>query len=530
VQWWYGHNAVAFFLTTPFLGLMYYFMPKAAERPVYSYRLSIIHFWSLIFLYIWAGPHHLLHSALPEWAQTLGVTFSIVLIAPSWGGMINGLLTLRGAFDKVRSSAVLKFLVLAITAYGMATFEGPMLALRSVNALSHDTDWTVGHVHSGALGWNGFLAFAMVYWMIPRIYGTKLWSESLANTHFWIATLGIVIYVVTMWISGITQGTMWFAFNEDGRLQYRDWIEILNAIKPFYWLRFIGGALYLTGILLCVVNIWKTMSSGKMIANELAEAPALVPDSDHEALIATAMAVKDPRERGNALHSLVERWPTLLSIMAALALIAGGVMEIVPSLIQGALAPKIATVTPYTPLELTGRDIYIREGCVGCHTQMIRTIRAEVERYGEYTRPGEGVYDRPFLWGSKRTGPDLAREGVIRPMAAWHYQHMLEPASVSPGTVMPAYPWLISDDIDLSDIQAKLSALAGTPIHTPYSAKQIINAVADTKVQALAVADRLRREDQRLSDVQGLENKEIIAVIAYLQRLGTDFGKTSAGK
>jgi len=530
VQWWYGHNAVAFFLTTPFLGLMYYYMPKAAERPVYSYRLSIIHFWSLIFLYIWAGPHHLLHSALPEWAQTLGVTFSIVLIAPSWGGMINGLLTLRGAFDKVRTSAVLKFLVLAITAYGMATFEGPLLALRSVNALSHDTDWTVGHVHSGALGWNGFLAFAMIYWMIPRIYGTKLWSESLANTHFWIATLGIVIYVVTMWISGITQGTMWFAFNEDGRLQYRDWIEILNAIKPFYWLRFIGGTLYLIGILLCVFNVWKTIRSGKMIADEPAEAAALIPDSDHEAQIATALSVKDPRERGNALHSLVERWPTLLSILAALALIVGGALEIVPSLIQGALAPKIASVTPYTPLELTGRDIYIREGCSGCHTQMIRTIRAEVERYGEYTRPGEGIYDRPFLWGSKRTGPDLAREGVLRPMAAWHYQHMLDPESVSPGTVMPAYPWLISDDLDLSDLQAKLSALAGTPIYTPYSPKQIVNAVADAKTQALAIAAQLRSEDQRLSDVQGLENKEIIAMIAYLQRLGTDLGKTSPGK
>src|SRR5689334_15773684 len=221
VQWWYGHNAVAFFLTTPFLGIMYYFLPKAANRPVYSYRLSIIHFWSLIFIYIWAGPHHLLYTAVPDWAQSLGVVFSIMLIAPSWGGMINGLLTLRGAWDRVRDSVVLKFLVVAVTAYGMATFEGPMLSLKSVNAISHFTDWTIAHVHVGALGWNGFLTFGILYWLIPRMFNTKLYSQKLANMHFWIGTLGIIFYAVPMYWAGFTQASMWKQFTESGQLKYQ---------------------------------------------------------------------------------------------------------------------------------------------------------------------------------------------------------------------------------------------------------------------------------------------------------------------
>jgi len=255
VQWWYGHNAVAFFLTTPFLGLMYYYMPKAAERPVYSYRLSIVHFWSLIFIYIWAGPHHLLNAATPEWAQTLGVVFSVVLIAPSWGGMINGLLTLRGAFDKVRKDPVLKFLVAAVTFYGMATFEGPLLSLREVNALSHNTDWTIGHVHSGALGWVALLLFGMIYWLAPRLWKTKLYSEGLANLHFWIAMIGIVVYTVTMWISGIATGWQQLQVNESGEATYK-FSEMVQFTIPFYWARAAGGALFLVGVLLAMVRQW----------------------------------------------------------------------------------------------------------------------------------------------------------------------------------------------------------------------------------------------------------------------------------
>lgn len=527
VQWWYGHNAVAFFLTTPFLGLMYYFMPKAAERPVYSYRLSIIHFWSLIFLYIWAGPHHLLNTSLPEWAQTLGMTFSIVLIAPSWGGMINGLLTLRGAFDKVRTSSVLKFLVLAITAYGMATFEGPLLAIRSLNALSHNTDWTIGHVHSGALGWNGFLAFAIIYWMIPRMYRTTLWSEAMANAHFWMGTVGIVIYAITMWFAGVTQGTMQLSFTPEGTLMYRDWIEIVKASTPYYWLRFLGGSLYLTGMIMCAVNTVMTMRQGNFLAEEPAQAPALAGDTNHDQQIADAIAEPNLRERGNKLHALLERWPTAFIILTALMLAIGGVMEIVPNLVQGALSPKIASVTPYTPLELAGRDIYIREGCSVCHTQMVRTLRAEVARYGEHTRAGEHIYDRPFLWGSKRTGPDLAREGILKPSASWHYQHLFQPRDTSPGSNMPNYPWLTTDKTDFAILPTKLRVLAGAPMLTPYSQVEIDNAIPHAKAQAHVIAEEIRSSLPSLDD-QELESREIVAVIAYLKRLGTDLSKSPA--
>jgi len=258
VQWWYGHNAVGFLLTTPLLGMMYYFLPRAAERPVYSYRLSIIHFWALVFLYIWAGPHHLLYSALPDWAQTLGMVFSIMLIAPSWGGMLNGLLTLRGAWDRLRTDPVLKFFVVAVSFYGMSTFEGPMMSIRSVNALSHYTDWTIGHVHSGALGWVGMAIFATFYWMGPRVYGKPLYSVSLATTHFWLATIGIVLYVVAMWTSGITQGLMWRAIDSNGLLQYPNFLDTLTALNPFYWIRLIGGTMYLVGLLMCAYNLYRT--------------------------------------------------------------------------------------------------------------------------------------------------------------------------------------------------------------------------------------------------------------------------------
>src|SRR3954463_846177 len=257
VQWWYGHNAVAFFLTTPYLGLMYYFLPKAANRPVYSYRLSIIHFWALIFIYIWAGPHHLLYTALPDWAQSLGVVFSVMLIAPSWGGMLNGLFTLRGAWDKVREDPVLKFMVVAITAYGMATFEGPMLSLKSVNAISHFTDWTIAHVHVGALGWNGFLTFSVLYYIIPRIFNTQLYSKKLANTHFWVGTIGILLYTVPMYWAGFTQSTMWKTFTEEGQLKYQ-FLETVQYLKPFYAMRSIGGTIYLIGVFIMVYNLIKT--------------------------------------------------------------------------------------------------------------------------------------------------------------------------------------------------------------------------------------------------------------------------------
>ncbi len=278
-QWWYGHNAVAFFLTVPFLAMMYYFVPKQAERPIYSYRLSILHFWSLIFLYIWAGPHHLLYTALPDWAQTLGMVFSVMLWMPSWGGMINGLMTLNGAWDKVRTDPIIRMMVMALAFYGMATFEGPMLSIKAVNSLSHYTDWTIGHVHAGALGWNGMISFAAVYYLVPRLWKReRLYSLRWVNWHFWMATIGIVFYAASMWVAGVTQGLMWREYGADGYL-VNSFVETVAALRPMYLLRAFGGSLYLAGVVVMVANVWLTIA-GRLRAEAPLQDAAYDPEAD----------------------------------------------------------------------------------------------------------------------------------------------------------------------------------------------------------------------------------------------------------
>jgi len=262
IQWWYGHNAVGFFLTAGFLGMMYYFVPKQAGRPIYSYRLSIVHFWALVFTYIWAGPHHLHYTALPDWAQSLGMVMSLILLAPSWGGMINGIMTLSGAWEKLRTDPVLRFLIVSISFYGMSTFEGPMMAIKTVNALSHYTDWTIGHVHSGALGWVALVSLGSMYYLIPRLFGRELYSLKLVEVHFWVSTLGIVLYITAMWVSGIMQGLMWRAVTQEGTLTY-SFVESVQAMHPFYIIRFLGGALFLLGTLVMCYNLWKTVAGAK---------------------------------------------------------------------------------------------------------------------------------------------------------------------------------------------------------------------------------------------------------------------------
>jgi len=264
IQWWYGHNAVGFFLTAGFLGIMYYFMPKQAGQPVYSYRLSVVHFWALAFTYIWAGPHHLHYTALPDWTQSLGMVFSVILLAPSWGGMINGIMTLSGAWEKLRTDPILKFLVVSISFYGMATFEGPMMAIKTVNALSHYTDWTIGHVHSGALGWVGMISIGAMYFLIPRLFGREIYSKRLIEIHFWVATIGIVLYISSMWISGIMQGLMWRAVNPDGTLTY-SFVESVQAMHPYYIIRLLGGVLYLSGMLIMAYNIFRTIAGARPV-------------------------------------------------------------------------------------------------------------------------------------------------------------------------------------------------------------------------------------------------------------------------
>jgi cytochrome c oxidase cbb3-type subunit I/II len=521
MQWWYGHNAVAFVLTTPFLGLMYYFMPKAAERPVYSYRLSILHFWTLIFMYIWAGPHHLHYTALPEWASTLGMAFSVMLWMPSWGGMVNGLLTLRGAWNKVVEDPVLKFFVVAVTAYGMSTIEGPMLSIKSVNALGHYTDWVIAHVHTGTLGWNGFLTFGMIYWLMPRLFQTRLHSTKLAEAHFWFATFGMILYVAAIYSAGLTQGLMWRAFDDTGRLQFPDFIETTMKLIPMYWVRALGGSIYILGVLLMGYNILRTwMARPKTYEEPVVQAPPLpkrAPAADHAG--GSEPADLWARIVAARWHRRWEGLPVTFTVLTVLTVGVASLFEIVPTFLIRSNVPTIATVEPYTPLELAGRDLYIREGCFNCHSQMVRPLRHETERFGEYSKPGEFVYDHPFLWGSRRIGPDLARQGG-KYNDLWHVRHMENPRAITPRSIMPAYPDLLTNDLDFASIQPRVDAMA--MLGVPYGSA--VNHASDlAREQARGVAAAIAEQ----GGPANLADKEIVALVAYLQRLGTDIKRPS---
>lgn len=497
VQWWYGHNAVAFFLTTPFLGLMYYYLPKAVNRPIYSYRLSILHFWSLVFIYIWAGPHHLLYTSLPEWAQTLGMVFSVMLWAPSWGGMINGLLTIKGAWSTLKNDPIVKFFVAALTFYGMATFEGPLLSIKSVSAIGHYTDWIIGHVHGGTLGWNGFMVFAMFYWMVPRLWKTKLYSASLANTHFWLGLTGTIFYYVSMVSAGITQSLMWKSLTPEGTLTYPDFIETVVRIVPLYWVRGFAGLLYLGGFCIMLYNMYKTIKA----------APADQSEPQYEvARTGYAIQEDDP-------HRRLEGAGFAFSVFAFIAIAVGSVIEIYPTLnLHRYLRPE-KVVSPPTPLELAGRDIYVKEGCYTCHSQQIRSMVSEALRYGAPSTLEESMYDRPYQWGSKRTGPDLARVGKKYPNL-WHFNHMLDPRAVTPKSIMPSYSWLLSKKTDFIALRKKLSVMK--QLGVPYEHDMIANADIYAQKEAKLIAEDLEKNGAP----KDLEGKEIVALIAYLQSLG----------
>jgi cytochrome c oxidase cbb3-type subunit I/II len=555
VQWWYGHNAVAFFLTTPILGIMYYFLPKAAERPVYSYKLSVIHFWSLVFLYIWAGPHHLLNTALPNWLQLLGMTFSLMLWAPSWGGMLNGLLTLRGAWGKLRTDPVIKFFVAGVTFYGMATFEGPLLSIKSVNALAHYTDWIIAHVHAGALGWNGFMAAGMFYWLVPRLWNRPLHSTALANVHFWLGLTGMLLYISAMWTSGINQGLMLNATAENGTiLKYPNFIETLNAIRPLMLLRVVGGTLYLTGFLLMAYNIWRSIR-GAAVVNGTMEVFVETPTPADNlglrstflsapvvyttcallgsfiwmftsgwlniiGLVGTAMcvllAIGHYETRGTQWGEwydrlLVNALP--FTVLTFLSVVIGGLIQIIPMLtIDRRLQTEDRVARVYTPLELAGRDLYVREGCYNCHSQMIRTLVPDVMRYGDYSRLGESIWDHPYQWGSRRTGPDLARVG-IKYNHAWHYDHLENPRNISTGSNMPAYTWLLTAPTDYAALSSKIRVQRMLGIPYPSWSPALIDTLA--KEHAKDIAKELRVQGRFVDP-----DREVVALIAYLQCLG----------
>ncbi|MFN9712648.1 MAG: cytochrome-c oxidase, cbb3-type subunit I [Planctomycetota bacterium] len=531
MQWWYGHNAVAFFLTTPFLGLMYYFLPKAAERPVFSYKLSIIHFWSLVFIYIWAGPHHLHYTALPEWASTFGMLFSVMLWMPSWGGMINGLLTLRGAWHKVTSDPILKFFVVGLTFYGMATFEGPMLSIKSVNALSHYTDWTIAHVHSGALGWNGFMTFGMIYWLLPRLYQTKLWSTKMAEWHFWIGTIGILLYIIPIYVAGITQGLMWRALDEYGGLQYK-FLETVQTIVPFWWTRVFAGALYVVGVLMLAINAIMTwLSRPATYEVPVYSAPRLnrafydpaIPKSSLEGTPVLEFANKVDQVAQMNWHRRWEHLPVWFTIATTVAVLIASAFEIIPMFLIRSNVPTISTVKPYTPLELAGRDIYVAEGCYNCHSQMIRPMVAEKLRYGDFSKAGESIYDHPFQWGSRRIGPDLAREGGLQ-SSFWHWRHFENPTSLSEGSVMPSYQHLLNARLNFNAITDRVRA--ASYLGAEYSF-DIDKSPEVARLQAEKIAAEIIAQGGSVDyNGQLIKDSTAIALIAYLQRLGTDLYKT----
>lgn len=533
MQWWYGHNAVAFFLTTPFLGLMYYFLPKAANRPVFSYKLSILHFWSLVFIYIWAGPHHLHYTALPQWASTLGMLFSLMLWMPSWGGMINGLLTLRGAWQKVSVDPVLKFFVVGITFYGMSTFEGPLLSIKSVNGLSHYTDWTIAHVHSGALGWNGMMSFGMLYWLAPRLFQTQLWSRRLASTHFYVGTAAILLYIVPIYVAGLTQGLFWRAIDSNGQLMYPDFVETITAVKWMWWFRVLGGLLYVGGTVMLALNYFMTWR-GRPATYEVPVYRA--------ARLSKTETIKDPQADSTigdapvlgfakwldrwgqmAWHRNWERLPLKFTLLTTIAVIIASLFEIIPTFLIRGNVPTIASVQPYTPLELAGRDIYVSEGCFNCHSQMIRPMVAETKRYGEYSKPGEFIYDRPFQWGSRRIGPDMAREGG-RQSNLWHYLHLENPQSVNEQSVMPSFVHLLDTSIDFEKITDRV--WAAHQLGAPYD-EELTNAPEMAKQQAEKIAADIASQGGPVKRGELMTyDSQVIALIAYLQRLGVDLFAT----
>ncbi len=499
VQWWYGHNAVAFFLTTPFLGVMYYFIPKAANRPVFSYRLSIVHFWSLIFLYIWAGPHHLLYTALPDWAQTLGTVFSIMLIAPSWGGMVNGLLTLRGAWDRVREDPVLKFMVVGVTAYGMSTFEGPMMSLKNVNAITHYTDYIIAHVHVGALAWNGGLAFAMLYYIVPRIYGTTMYSNRLANVHFWLATLGILFYAIPMYIAGITQSLMWQDFTADGTLRYPNFLETVVRLAPMYALRAIGGTLFLTGGVIAVYNLYRTARQGALIPGEEMQAPAMQqPAGAHR----------------ESWHRSLESRPVQFAVLTFVVgrhrrrrrIRAHGAHPVEHPqhrVGQAVYAARDRRTRPVYPRRL--RRMPFADGAAAARRD--RQVRRLLEAGRVRVRP-------PVPVGVEANGPGSpprrrqvsgllalrAHEAAVGDLAA--VDHARLPVDVR----RPARA-----------VARRGKIITLRRLGVPYPDGYERQAASDLAAQAAKIADGLK-----LSGFNTSADREIVALIAYLQRLGTD--------
>ncbi len=538
MQWWYGENAMAFLLTVPFLGLMYYFLPKAAERPVYSYKLAIVHFWSLVILFVLAGPHHLHYTSLPEWASTLGMLFGVMLWMPLWGGLINGFLTLRGAWKRVGTDPVLKFFVVGLVFYGLSAVEGSLFSIKSINGLGQYTDWTIAHVHAGALGWNGMMTFGMVYWLAPRLFQTKLWSTKLASAHFWISTVAVLACILPLYLAGMMQSSMLLELDDTGRLTYPDFITTVQPLAKFRWASLIGGALYLFGFVLMTTNYlmtWMTRPATYDVPVYSAR-PLIAMSEPMEPNVSSTLETVPVLDAAKKLdvwtqlrwHRRWERLPGTFTMLVVIVIVGGSMLEMLPMFLIRGSVPTIGSVTPYTPLELAGRDIYVSEGCFHCHSQQVRPILAETLRYGEFSQAGEFVYDHPTQWGSRRIGPDLAREGGKQP-SIWHWQHLESPQLATPGSVMPTFEHLLVTEMDFTKIEDRVRAAKTLGANYDF---QLDDSADIARKQAEAVAAEIVSQGGPVLVRRGIGKEPLfvfdtqaVALIAYLQRLGVDLAK-----
>lgn len=525
MQWWYGHNLLAFLLVMPFLGLMYYFLPKAAEQPVFSYKLAVIHFWGLLVFHILAGPHHLHHTPAPEWATTLGMLSGLLLWMPAWGGAWNGLMTLRAARPRDAADPVLKFFWAALIFYGWYALDRTLLSIKSVSSLAHYSDWTIANVHAAALGWAGMMTFGMLYWLLPRLFQTKLWSSRMAGWHFWVALLGVLLYIVPIYAAGIMQGWRWMAL-ETGRLAYPSFLETVQASVPFWWARAAGGALYIAGLLMMAVNHVMTWASRPaqyqvplQTATPLSAQSEPVEATEPPSRLQEAPVLQFARglDIWSRLHwhRRWERTPGKFTFLVVVLVVLASLLELGPAVLIRSEVPASTAAAPYTPLELAGRDIYLAEGCYHCHSQTVRPLVAETARYGEYSKPHEFAYDRPVQWGSRRIGPDLAREGG-KQTSLWHWLHLEDPqqfaaASVlpsdpqqaAPQSVMPSFEHLLRTAIDYDKIYERVWAAQRLGAEYPeydFRPEEVPDEAADAAGADQADAERADAEGEQAED------------------------------
>ncbi len=524
VQCWYRHSVESFFLTMPFLGLMYYFLPKAAAQPVFSYRLCIIQFWSLVFLSVLAVSQHAHYTALPEWASTMGMLFGLMMWMPSWAGVFNGMMTWRCAGQKVASEPVLKFFAAGLIFYGFNAFVAALLSIKSINALTQYTDTDVANFNSGVLGWNGLMLLGMIYWLLPKLYQTRIWSPILVHLHFWTGLLGVLLYLIPTYAAGFMESVMWHAIDETGNLTYPDFLDAVRDVQPFRWLQLVGIVIYFIGMLMLAINAVMTWMKRPeryetTVHNPLKISSHVEDDSPTVSMLSQAPVLEFGKKVDTFWqlnwHREWERLPVKFTCLVAVVVSIASMFEIVPMFLIGNNSPAIATVIPYSPLELAGRRIFISEGCCNCHTQMVRPIVSETKRYGEYSKPGEFVFDRPAQWGDRRIGRDLAREGG-KQTNFWHWNHFDDPRTVSPGSVMPSFRHFLDRDLDFSSIAAQVhtESLLGAA----YSDEELNNTEAVARRQAEVVAADMVQQ----GGPAAMQDKQAMALIAYLQRLGTD--------